>query len=352
MSQFARVDSFGALQDFKASLCMFAEVVRVALDEAEGEIRRTMIWLKQDQHSYWKGQVRKRTELVARAKAALQQKRMQRTALGGKASDVEERKALAAAVRQLEEAEQKLANVRRWVRQLEIETFNFKGTVQGLAHAVEAGVPKSTGRLDAMVQALDSYAALAPPSIEQPDGLSQDYDAEPATARAAAGVPDVEVRDGPSARRCASLRAKTPPQAVRDDMPVARADSGWSRRPDLRQADREMLAGLTAAEVPVGLRDKIVIAAGACEHPRVYFERLESVGTGGCAGYVGFADSRMAESHQAVEAADLLEMRPDWTELLQLPPGWLVVLDGHAAEAVFDPHGRAVWPSDRSGAEE
>ena len=351
MSQFARVDSFQALQDFKASLHTFAEVVRVALDEAEGEIRRTIIWLKQDQHSYWKGQVRKRTELVARAKAALQQKRMQGTALGGKASDVEERKALAAAVRQLEEAERKLANVRRWVRQLEIETFNFKGTVQGLEHAVEAGVPKSTGQLDAMIQALDSYAALVPPSMEQPDGLAKSDDAERSAERVAAEAPDVDVRDDASARRCASLRARTPPQGIRDDIPVARPDSGWLRRPDVRQADREALAGLAVAGVPVGPRDKIVIAAGACEHPCVYFERLESVETKGCAGYVGFADSRMAESHQAVEAADLLEMRPDWRELLRLPPGWLVVLDGHAVEAVFDPHGRSVWPSDRGVAE-
>ncbi len=352
MSQFARVDSFGALQDFKAALCTFAEVVRLALDEAEGEIRRTIIWLKQDQHSYWKGQVRKRTELVARAKAALQQKRMQGTALGGRPSDVEERKALAAAVRQLEEAEQKLANVRRWMRQLEIETFNFKGTVQGLEHAVEAGVPRSTGRLDAMIRALDSYAALAPPSMAEPGGLSQPDEAEPSAERVAAEAPEAEVPDESSAGGCASLRARTPPRGVRDGAPVAGPDSGWLRRPELRQADREALARLAAGEVSVGSRDKIVIAVGACEHPRLYFDCLESVGTAGCVGYVGFADSRAAESYQAVEVADLLGMRPDWTELLRLPPGWLAVLDGQGVEAVFDAHGRAVWPRDGGVVEE
>jgi len=214
MSQFARVDSFQALQDFKVSLCKFAEDVRVALDEAEGEIRRTVIWLKQEQHSYWKGQVRKRTELVARAKAALQQKKMQRTALGGKASDVEERKALAAAVRQLEEAQEKLANVRRWVRQLELETFNFKGTVQGLEHSVQAGVPKSTGQLEAMIQALDSYAALAPPSMEEPGGLSYGEDAQPSTDSLATEVPAVDVCGDASTRKYRSLRAKSPPRDV------------------------------------------------------------------------------------------------------------------------------------------
>jgi len=352
MSQFARVDSFGALQDFKVALCTFAEVVRLALDEAEGEIRRTIIWLKQDQHSYWKGQVRKRTELVARAKAALQQKKMQGTALGGRASDVEERKALAAAVRQLEEAEQKLANVRRWVRQLEIETFNFKATVQGLEHAVEAGVPRSTGRLDGMIRALDSYVALVPPTMAEPGGLSQTDEAKPVADRVAAEAPEAEVPDDLSVTTCASLRARTPPAGVRDGIPVGEPDSGWLRRPELRETDRAALAALATKEVSVASRDKIVMAVGSCEHPHLYFERLESVGSGGCAGYVGFADSRIAESHQGVEAADLLERRPDWTEILQLPPGWLVVLDGHAVEVVFDADGTAVWQRDGSVAEE
>lgn len=345
MSQFARIDSFGALEDFKAALCAFAEVVRVALDEAEGEIRRTTIWLKQDQHSYWKGQVRKRTELVARAKAALQQKKMQGTALGGRASDVEERKALAAAVRQLEEAEQKLANVRRWVRQLEVETFNFKGTVQGLEHAVDAGVPRSTGRLDAMIRALDSYVALVPPTMAQPGGLSQGEQAEPATDRVAAEAREEEVCERYTANMCASLRAKTPPEDVREGIAVVEPASGWQPRADLRQADREALASLTGGHVPIGPRDKIVIAAGAWEHPHLYFDRLEPAGSGGCAGYVGLVDGGAAESYQAAEAADLLKVRPDWTELLQLPPGWLAVLDGRAVEVVFDTDGTAIWPS-------
>jgi hypothetical protein len=289
--------------------------------------------------------------LVARAKAALQQKKMQGTALGGRASDVEERKALAAAVRQLEEAEQKLANVRRWVRQLEVETFNFKAAVQGLEHAVEAGVPRSTGRLDAMIRALDSYAALAPPIIGQPDGLAQDQGAELSAERVAV-TPEAEGGDDPSVRRCSSLRARTPPENVRDGAAVVRPDSGWLGRTGLGKADREALAGLAAGEDPLGPRDKIVIAVGACKHPPLYLERLERVGTGGCVGCVGFADSREAESYQAVEVADLLGMRPDWTELLQVPPGWLVVLDGQGVEAVFDAHGRAVWPRDGSVTEE
>jgi hypothetical protein len=84
----------------------------------------------------------------------------------------------------------------------------------------------------------------------------------------------------------------------------------------------------------------------------LYFERLQSVGTAGCIGYVGFADSRAAESYQATEVADLLRMRPDWTELLQVPPGWLAVLDGHTVEVVFDTHGTAVWPRDWNVTEE
>jgi len=63
-------------------------------------------------------------------------------------------------------------------------------------------------------------------------------------------------------------------------------------------------------------------------------------------GYVGFADDRAATEYEVVAVVDLLAMRPDWEELLQLPPGWLVVLEGDTVEAVFDSNGKAAWPSE------
>ena len=166
MRDYARVESIDALKDFRVSLCKFADVIKVALEEAEGEIDRTAIWLKQDQNSHWKSQVRKHQELVTRARIELNRKLQQKTPMGGRYSCVDEKKALAAAQKRCDEAEQKLANVHRWARQLDQEAFTYKGVAQGLLQMVEADVPHALAQLDNMIAALESYASSGP-VIEQ-----------------------------------------------------------------------------------------------------------------------------------------------------------------------------------------
>lgn len=160
MSDFARVDSVAMLKDFRASLCRFAEQSRAGLDEVDGGIQRTMIWVSRDQHAFWKGQIPRRAEDVMRAKLELARKRDQKTPLGGTYSTVEERKALAAAKRRLEEAETKFANVRRWTRRLEQETSTYKGGIRGLSHALDHDIPRAVARLDNMIAALEAYASV------------------------------------------------------------------------------------------------------------------------------------------------------------------------------------------------
>lgn len=175
MGEFARVDSIDALKDLRIALCKFGEVVRISLDEAEAEIKRVSVWLRQDQYKYWTAQVRKRTELMNRAKLALKRREEERTPLGGRYSCVDERKALALAKKRLEEAEEKLANVRRWVRDLEREAFTYKAAARGLAETVEAGVPRALATLDNMIVALEAYAGLRPPGevVSGPSGVEE-----------------------------------------------------------------------------------------------------------------------------------------------------------------------------------
>lgn len=167
MRDFARVDSIDALKDFRVSLCKFADTVKVGLDEADHEIDRTALWLKQDQSSYWKSQVRKYQELVTRAKIELNRKQQQKTPLGGRYSCVDEKKALAVAQRHYDEAVQKVANVRRWIRQFDQETFDYRGAIQGLISMLDGDLPNALALLDNMITALEAYASSGPVS-EQP----------------------------------------------------------------------------------------------------------------------------------------------------------------------------------------
>jgi hypothetical protein len=165
MSNIARVESIDVLKQFRASLCKFAEAAMLALAEAGGDVQRTALWLKQDRRRYWQQELHKRTEKFLRAKLELERKRAyEKSPLGGKASCIDEKKAFAAAKRRLEEAEEKIQNVQRWIPRLEKEAFMYQGAAQGLNGDLEVKVPNALAWIDNMITALEAYMELTVPA--------------------------------------------------------------------------------------------------------------------------------------------------------------------------------------------
>src|SRR5262249_20600102 len=162
MGNFVHVESIDSLKALKVSLWKFQEAANVALGDAESEMHRMLVWLETEQQTYWQGQIRKRTEAVARAKDAVRQKKLFKNAAGSTPSAVEEEKALAIAVRRLEEAEQKLVNVNKSTRRLHKEIQIYKGAVQRFATTVQSDIPVAASRLDNMIATLEAYTALGP----------------------------------------------------------------------------------------------------------------------------------------------------------------------------------------------
>ena len=66
MAQTANVRSIDAIKEFKIALITFAEEARVALSAAEMELNHTRNWLERDQLAYWKSQVKRCQEQVAK----------------------------------------------------------------------------------------------------------------------------------------------------------------------------------------------------------------------------------------------------------------------------------------------
>ncbi|UCD30222.1 MAG: hypothetical protein JSV03_07065 [Planctomycetota bacterium] len=344
MSRFARVDSVDAVKELRASLCIFAEDVQVGLDEAEAEIRQTANWLKQDQHAYWKAQVRKYSELVTRAKIALKQKQQQKTPLGGRYSCVDEKKALAAAQRRFEESEQKLANVCRWLRRFDEEAFNYRGVVQGLNNALAADIPKAITQLDNMIGSLESYVSAGPPSEEPAiaGGPVSEVGRE-------SQIPSMARSDTTSAAFSTEnyqlLRNMTPPQLVRNKTRIKKPKFSWIKDCEISKSQREAVAGLDVDSISIDPGRKVVIARDVWHQSRVYLERVEPSSPSDSGWYVGFSDGRKAKGYRALRIDDLLALRPDWDEILKLPKGYLVVVDGGTVEAVIDERGEILHPA-------
>lgn len=161
--QSAGVESIDALKALRVALWKFVEAANGSLSETDSDIDRTLMWLEIEQQSFWDGQIRKRNELVARAKDALRSKKIYRSDIT-RPSTVEEEKALAIAQRRLEEANEKLGSVRRLARKLQKDALLYRGQVQRLALFLQADMPQAVNMLDQMIAHLEEYVAIAPSS--------------------------------------------------------------------------------------------------------------------------------------------------------------------------------------------
>jgi hypothetical protein len=71
MSEQVRISSIDALEAFRSDLINYVEKARVALEDAEGEARRTRMWLDMDRMGHWTAQCKQRTKLLEQAEAEL-----------------------------------------------------------------------------------------------------------------------------------------------------------------------------------------------------------------------------------------------------------------------------------------
>lgn len=335
----ARIHSIPVLKQLRASLTTFASVASVALDEANSEIQRTLLWLREDQYRYWKGQLQARTDEYGRAKRALKQREvLDRALAGSRSSAVDEKRALKVAERRLREAEHKLRMVRTWSRQLEKEVLDYKGAIQGLLNATEAEIPNACARLDKMMDSLEKYVAVAPPEALWSTGEGT----ETSVRRAPEGSEQVSALFRMQ-QKAKMLRSATPSAETRRK---AALDDNWEEGISWLRLSDALIAVAeenTTEPVEAGASDRVVIARPQEDGEVFYLERTQSE-DGDSGWYFGLDEDAESVDLFAVEIGDLLRVRPEMTGLLRLPTGYLVLVDGRAGlEAVFDPDDNMVW---------
>ncbi len=347
MSQAAHIESIEKLKDLRVVLCLLAETARTGLLDADSEIQRVNLWLKNEQVRYWKSQIMSRGEMVTRAKIALNQRKLTKTPLGGHYSCVDEEKALQLARRRLEEAETKLANVQKWNRRLDEEVFEYKGQVQALGRMVDSTLPVAIAHLDRMIEALESYVA-----VKSAGGAEVDLHAAFASV-ARLSLPDVLLDSPWQETREAAYRelrklmpsGETRMQAAGGLVPQSLAGRGIS------QPDRDGIAGLGLAAAPPAPDSRLVLAAGSETASRLYLERGESAGPQDSGWYVGSVEGGLPANLTAIRVGDLLIQGPQWEQILDLPVGTLIVLQGDSVEALLNGRDTILWPISADSAE-
>lgn len=335
MSQYARINSVAMLKLLKASLATFSDEAAVALDEVATDIQRALAWLGEDCKRYWTNQVRVCTERYVQAKLALKQKNiLDRSLSGTTSSAIDERKALAVAERRLREAERKLARTRSWIMQIEKLQSDYRGGVQGLISAIDADIPNARARLDKMIDSLESYVALAPPETQaalEERKLQSVLRPEPGQAG---------LTDRTDLRQIAhALRARAASTETRRVAPLTSELPKW--------ISAITLPGAWIKDPPHGLLpdpdDRVVVAADQ-DTPEVVSCIRAQAGDRDSGWFI--ASVTEPKEYAAVRIADLVQTQSRWEDILRLPMGCLVLIDGaNASVSVLDAEDNVLWQS-------
>ena len=158
MSDQVRISSIDALEAFRADLIQYIAKARVALEDMEGDVRRTQTWLDTDRVQHWGGQVKLWTKNLDQAVEELYSANL----TNPQASNAFQKMAVLKARRKLEEAEEKMRVVKTWRQTFENRTTPLLRQLDPMFFIVGQQLPKGVFTLGEHIKALQAYAEKMP----------------------------------------------------------------------------------------------------------------------------------------------------------------------------------------------
>jgi hypothetical protein len=227
MSSQVTVHSVEALKDFRVALALYGEDTLAALGAIDAEVRRTVRWLEQDRPAYWQDQIKRRREQVSQAKAEVFKRQLQKRPDYTPAMS-EQKENLRKAEASLQDAEKRLTMVRKWQPRLQHAALEYHASVQRLKDLSSADVPRAVDLLSRLIDALESYLRVQPPSGLGPESAPARASAEMESiatkllAEAPAATPSPNpVPDGIETEESRALDDEADAPAAADQSPEA-----------------------------------------------------------------------------------------------------------------------------------
>lgn len=159
MATEARVRSLDALESFRSSLIVYITKARRGVDHVGEELRRTRAWLMNDQRIHWTEQLRKRSRVLDQANAEMMTARLSTLRDNVTAQELAVRKAK----RAVDEARQKLENVKRWSREFDRVADPLTRKLENLRHHLAHALPEGVSQIAQLHRLLESYAETGGP---------------------------------------------------------------------------------------------------------------------------------------------------------------------------------------------
>src|SRR5438093_7136332 len=190
MPQTAKVTSIEAIDAFKASLIVYLEKAGCVLDEVSDDLARTRIWLQSDRQLHWKNQMRQRTRELDQGEQELLTARLSGMPEAIKARQMAVNKARLT----LREAEERLARVKRWMRQFETQVESRAKVVMQFRHSLAHDLRKAVAFLEGAAATLAAYADMAPPAPVTPQSRAHEPDVAAPQSSTARQPPSTETQ--------------------------------------------------------------------------------------------------------------------------------------------------------------
>ena len=163
MPERAHVTSVDAIKSFKTSLIVYLSKARPTLEEISADILRLRLWLQNDQHTHWEGEIRRRTRKVEDAQQALFSARISNMSDATSAEMV----AVTRAKRALDDAETKLRIVKRWTRDFDSRVEPIAKQLEKLQTMLSEEMTRAVAYLSQTINTLDAYANVTPPAVAE-----------------------------------------------------------------------------------------------------------------------------------------------------------------------------------------
>lgn len=154
MAERAQITSVEALESFQNALVVYLDKARRALDEISDEVKRTRGWVESDRQVHWKHEVRRRTRALEQRQQELFSARVGNLAEPSQLHQQAVRRARQA----LDEANEKLARVRRWSREFDTRVEPFARHADKLRHTLTVDMVRAVASLKQSIETLHQYA--------------------------------------------------------------------------------------------------------------------------------------------------------------------------------------------------
>jgi len=154
MADRAQVTSVEAIEAFRSALVIYLSKARPALEEMANEVARAKQWLQNDQRRKWEAEMKMRAKKLERAKAEMFSVSMSKIQEVSSAQQLLMHRAQQA----VDEAQQKLAVLKKWDRELENRSEPLVKQVDQFQSFVTSEMPKAIAYLNNVIRALEAYA--------------------------------------------------------------------------------------------------------------------------------------------------------------------------------------------------